>query len=57
MAAEVPGLQLHGESGAKRAKVRNDWSVREYGGGVTILEKKLFGRLFIPAPASDYEDL
>ncbi len=35
----------------------NDWYVKEHGGGVMIAEPKVFGRLFINAPASDYEDL
>jgi hypothetical protein len=35
----------------------NDWYVKEYGGGVMIREPKVFGRLFVQAPVSDYDDL
>jgi hypothetical protein len=31
--------------------------VKEFGGGVMILEPKCFGRLLIPFPVSDYDDL
>ncbi len=36
-----------------------DWYVREYGGGVMILEPKHFGRAFLPEPhtAEDLEFL
>ena len=41
---------LHGEPGEVEF-------VDEQGGGVMIAEPKVFGRLFIAAPVSDYEDL
>ena len=34
-----------------------DWHVRAHGGGVMVIEPKVFGRLFINAPISDDEDL
>jgi hypothetical protein len=34
----------------------DDWLVTEYGGGVMIVEPKVFGRLFIAKPNED-EDL
>ena len=34
----------------------NGWFVKEHGGGVMIVEPKGFGRLFIPAPVSYYDD-
>ena len=42
---------LHGEPGeiefvADRANDPEDWYVTEYGGGVMILEPKVFGHLF-----------
>jgi len=35
----------------------DDWYVKQYGGGVMIVEPKAFGRLFINSPVSQYEDL
>ena len=34
-----------------------DWYVETHGGGVMVVEPGVFGRLFIPAPVSQYEDL
>jgi hypothetical protein len=34
-----------------------DWLVKQYGGGVMIVEPQVFGTLFIDAPVSHYEDL
>ena len=35
-----------------------DWYVKEYGGGIMILDPQLSGRTFIPAEQiKDYEDL
>jgi hypothetical protein len=53
---------LHGEAGqiefvADPASDADDWYVQTYGGGVMIVEPKVFGRLFIPAPVSNYDDL
>jgi hypothetical protein len=55
-------VHLHGEPGkvdfvADPVEHPNDWYVKERGGGVMIAEPKVFGRLFINAPVSDYEDL
>jgi hypothetical protein len=55
-------VRLHGEPGevefvADSVDAPNDWYVKEYGGGVMIVEPKVFGRLFIDAPVSQYEDL
>jgi hypothetical protein len=52
---------LHGEAGyiellADPAVDLDDWLVREKGGGVMIVEPKVFGRLFLNDPAN-YEDL
>lgn len=52
---------LHGEAGyiellADPAVDPDDWLVREKGGGVMIVEPKVFGRLFLNDPAN-YEDL
>jgi hypothetical protein len=46
-------VRLHGEPGEVEFVAAPD----EHGGGVTIVEPKVFGRLFIPAPVSQYEDL
>jgi len=35
----------------------SNWFVEKFGGGVMVIEPKVFGRLFIDAPVSDYEDL
>jgi hypothetical protein len=35
----------------------DDWYVKTYGGGIMVAEPKVFGRLFIETPVSDYEDL
>ena len=55
-------VRLHGEPGeivvvADPTDDPNDWLVKEYLGGVMIVEPKVFGRLFIPAPVSQYDDL
>ena len=55
-------VRLHGEAGEIEFVVDpvddpDDWYVKEHGGGVMIVEPKVFGRLFIHAPVSDYEDL
>ena len=55
-------VSLHGESGeiefvADPADDPDDWFGKKYGGGVMIVEPKVFGRLFIDAPVSDYQDL
>jgi hypothetical protein len=55
-------VRLHGEPGeiefvADPLDDPNDWLVKQYGGGVMIVEPKVFGTLFIDAPVSQYEDL
>jgi hypothetical protein len=35
----------------------NGWHAKDCGGGVMIVEPKVFGRLFLPAPVSQYDDL
>jgi hypothetical protein len=52
---------LHGEAGeiecvADPATAPEDWLVTEHGGGVMILEPKVFGRLFV-SDTQNYEDL
>ena len=54
-------MLLHGQAGyiellADPAVDPDDWLVREKGGGVVIVEPKVFGRLFLNDPAN-YEDL
>ena len=54
-------VRLHGEPGeielvADPEIDPNGWFVKEHGGGVMIVEPKGFGRLFIPAPVSYYDD-
>jgi hypothetical protein len=54
-------VSLHGEpaeieSVHDPADGLSDWYVETHGGGVMIAEPKVFGHLFIDAPA-DYEDL
>jgi hypothetical protein len=54
-------ILLHGEPGeiefvADKADDPNDWYVTEYGGGVMIVEPKVFGRLFV-SDTQGYEDL
>jgi hypothetical protein len=49
---------LHGEPGeielvADPAESPDDWFVKNQGGGIMVLELKVFGRLFIPAPETD----
>ena len=49
---------LHGEPGeieliADPAESPADWFVKNQGGGIMVLELKVFGRLFIPEPESD----
>lgn len=55
-------VRLHGEPGEIESihdpvDDLNDWHVQTYGGGVMVVEPKVFGRLFIDAPVSDYDDL
>jgi hypothetical protein len=55
-------VSLHGEEAVvesvhDHSGDPDDWYVSRHGGGVVILEPKAFGRLFIGAPVSDYEDL
>jgi hypothetical protein len=55
-------VRLHGESGeiefvADSVDDVNGWYVEKYGGGVMVVEPKVFGRLFISAPVSDYDGL
>jgi hypothetical protein len=55
-------VRLHGEPGeiefvADRVDDPNHWFVKQYGGGVMIVEPKVFGTLFVDAPVSQYEDL
>jgi hypothetical protein len=46
---------FHGEAGeielvaSDLGDAETDWYIQEYGGGVMILEPKVFGRAFIPA--------
>jgi len=54
-------VRLHGEPGeiefvADPDDDPNDWHVEEYGGGIMIIESKVFKRLFIDAP-DQYEGL
>jgi hypothetical protein len=49
---------IHGETGeiefiADPAKNPDDWYVKEYGGGIMVLELKVFGRIFIREPKTD----
>ncbi len=51
---------LHGELGEIElvadpavADPETDWYVQEYGGGVTVLEPKYFGRAFLSKPQTD----
>ena len=46
-------VRLHGEPGEVELVADSD----EHEGGVMVVEPKVFGRLFIPAPVSHYEDL
>jgi hypothetical protein len=53
---------LHGEQGHvvsvhDPAINGDDWYVKEFEGGVMIVEPKTFGTIFIPAPVCDYEGL
>jgi hypothetical protein len=55
-------VSLHLESGeiefvADPVDDPDNWFCKEYGGGVMVVEPKIFGHLFIQAPVSDYEDL
>ena len=55
-------VRLHGETGeielvADPLDDPNDWYVKEYGGGVMIVEPKVFGHLFVPAPVGQCDDL
>lgn len=55
-------MSLHGEPGeiefvADPLGDPTDWYVQKFGGGIMIVEPKVFGRLFINRPVSDYEDL
>ena len=55
-------VRLHGEP-AEIESIHDpladpdDWYVKTFGGGVMVAEAKVFGRLFIEAPVSDYDDL
>ena len=49
---------IHGETGeiefiADPAENPDDWYVKEYGGGIMVLELKVFGRIFVTEPESD----
>jgi hypothetical protein len=49
---------IHGEAGAiefiaDAAENPGDWYVKEHGGGIMVLELKVFGRIFISAPETD----
>ena len=49
---------IHGEAGeieliADPAENPDDWYVKEHGGGVMVLELKVFGRIFITEPKTD----
>ena len=49
---------LHGEPGeielvADPAESPDNWLVKEQGGGIMVLELKVFGRLFISEPQTD----
>ena len=46
-------VRLHGEPGEVELVADSD----EHEGGVMVVEPKVFGRLFISAPVSQYEDL
>ena len=55
-------VRFHGELGevkfvADPVEDSSNWYVQEYGGGVMIFEPKVFGRLFVQAPVSQYHDL
>jgi hypothetical protein len=55
-------VRLHGEPGeiefvADPVEDPNDEFVKQCGGGVMIVEPKVFGTLFVEAPVSQYEDL
>ena len=49
---------IYGEAGAIKfiadaAENPGDWYVKEHGGGIMVLELKVFGRIFISAPETD----
>jgi hypothetical protein len=49
---------IHGEAGdiefiADPTENPDDWYVKEHGGGIMVLELKVFGRIFISAPETD----
>ena len=49
---------IHGEAGeiefiADPAENPDDWYVKEHGGGIMVLEVKVFGRIFISKPKTD----
>ena len=51
-------MLLHGEPGeielvADPAESPDNWLVKEQGGGIMVLELKVFGRLFISEPQTD----
>jgi len=53
---------LHGEPGeiefvADPADDAENRYVTEFGGGVMVIDPRVFGSLFIPAPVTDYEEL
>jgi hypothetical protein len=55
-------VRLHSEPGeieyvADPADDPDNWLVQKFGGGVMVVEPKVFGRLFIHGPGSDYDGL
>ena len=49
---------VHGEAGevefiADPAESPDDWFVKDQGGGIMVLELKVFGRIFITKPETD----
>jgi hypothetical protein len=55
-------VRLHGEPGEIESihdpeEQPHDWYVETFVGGVMIVEPKVFGRLFVEAPVSHYDDL
>ena len=52
---------LHGEPGeiklvADPAESPDDWLVKEQGGGIMVLELKVFGRIFITKPETETDE-
>jgi hypothetical protein len=55
-------VRLHGEPGEIESihdpvDDPHDWYVETYGGGVMVAESRVFGRLFINAPVTQYDHL